>query len=78
MAYFSNSTEGMEFEDSVCAGCLHHEKDEGAVCPVMGAHIAYQGTKEARGVLDMLISRNEKHEAVCHLFVEAPGGTPWD
>lgn len=67
MAYFSNGTEGMSYEEEYCSRCVHCEG-----CPVWGLHFEHNYTKDGdiRSILDYLIPRrkdglgNEK----CRLF----------
>lgn len=36
MAYFSNGTEGMDWETTNCGLCIHNSEDEG--CPIWAVH----------------------------------------
>lgn len=73
MAYFSNGTEGMAYEDRHCAECVHGQDQEKG-CPVMDAHYLYAyelcNSKEAgKVILDMLIPMDEHHyPKKCSLF----------
>ncbi len=40
MGYFSNGTEGAEYETKYCGRCVHGQ-DENAGCPIMGLHLAW-------------------------------------
>lgn len=72
MGYFSNGSEGMDYEEQYCSRCVHCNG-----CPIWGLHFEHNYTKseELRGVLDYLIPRrqdglgNEK----CRLFHAEPG-----
>ena len=76
MGYFSNGTEGDEFEARQCSKCVHNVDDG---CPVMGAHIlfAYElvDKKDHPGkvMLDMLIpsSKDGPWNDDCRMFVDA-------
>lgn len=78
MTYFSNSEEVEWFEANVCATCIHYRDEDG--CPILNAYAAYQGVKGAQDVLDMLIETKIGPEPSksCTLYVEKPGGAPWD
>lgn len=83
MVYFSNSGEGLEFERKWCERCVHYEpakpEVEGETCPVLVAHTCYNGEDGAQAVLDLLIVRRPgTREPRCMLFIEAPGGVPWE
>ena len=72
MAYFSNGTEGMSYEEEYCSRCVHCD-----ACPVWGLHFEHNYTKneEIKSILDYLIPRrkdglgNEK----CRLFHAGEG-----
>ena len=62
MAYFSNGTEGMMYEEQFCDKCVHQGIDsngEGKGCPIWNAHFMYNydaaGNETAKGILEMLI-----------------------
>lgn len=78
MTYFSNSDDGLSFEAEHCAKCIHGKGDDDA-CPIMTAHVCFQGDEAAQTVLDLLILRNhQKLDRPCMMFIEKPGQTPWD
>lgn len=72
MAYFSNGTEGMIYEETYCQHCIHYDH-----CPILNEHFLhnYSDDIKHRAVLDWLIPRkkdgagNEK----CTMFYK---GTP--
>jgi hypothetical protein len=76
MAYFSNGTEGMMYEERWCNRC-HHEDDERG-CPVMLAHLLYaydlcnKKSDPGKVMLDMLIPMDAKglYPEKCSMFVE--------
>ncbi len=51
MAYFSNGTEGLSYQEHYCFRCEHEEDG----CAIWDAHLFYCREKAARPVLDMLI-----------------------
>ncbi len=71
MGYFSNGTEGMEYEEQYCSGCQHYGNS--GDCAVLEAHAAYNYAEcnKPESILHMLIPRsidglyNEK----CEMFV---------
>jgi hypothetical protein len=69
MAYFSNGTEGADYQAQYCDRCIHDANQD---CPIWLAHLLHNGTDgDAAEVLDLLIPRsgdglgNER----CRLFV---------
>lgn len=54
MGYFSNGTEGMEYEAKWCARCVHSLN-----CSVWTAHLLFNYEKGRREVLDILIPRSK-------------------
>jgi hypothetical protein len=75
MGYFSNGTEGEIFEARHCRRCVHFGddgfgNDDGDCCPIMFAHVCYQGeTGAVEDILGMLIKRNGITNE-CAMFVE--------
>jgi len=73
MGYFANGTEGNEYEERVCSGCVHRKLDSGG-CPIWLAHLlhAYSGSKDHHEVLDVLIPRSAKGHGnnKCSMFVD--------
>ena len=63
MAYFSNGTEGLMYQETYCFRCEHWEQrpGEGAEgCPIWDAHLLYayeecNSKSNAKAMLDMLI-----------------------
>lgn len=74
MAYFSNGSEGMDYEARYCANCVH-----GGDCAVWEAHMLrnYDDCEDDSSILHLLIPRakdglgNEK----CRMFVA--GDSAW-
>lgn len=56
MGYFSNGSEGMDYEERYCAHCLHYEG-----CPVWLAHMIhnYDECNNEGSILHMLIPRSK-------------------
>lgn len=75
MAYFSNGTEGMDFENNVCGNCRHGEsEDESHVCPVMHIHAMFNyeqwGNAKLNQVLEMLVPRDtDGFSRKCEMFL---------
>ncbi|MDR6818453.1 hypothetical protein J2X76_003630 [Neorhizobium sp. 2083] len=67
MAYFSNGTEGMMYEEKFCDRCLHQEG-----CPVWDAHLlySYRDCNDEGSILHMLIPRDGAGNARCRMFVD--------
>lgn len=60
MGYFSNGTEGMEYEAAYCDRCLHQQPD-GPGCTVWLAHMLYNYDEcnEEESILHLLIPRTK-------------------
>ena len=41
MGYFSNGSEGMDYEERYCKRCIHYGPEEGPGCPIWFAHLVY-------------------------------------
>lgn len=56
MGYFSNGSEGMDYQDRYCSRCVHCDG-----CPVWGAHLAfsYKECNNPDSILHMLIPRRK-------------------
>lgn len=66
MAYFSNGSEGMEFEESVCSAC-QREGD----CPVWDMHMLYNddGANNKDSLLHKMIPVDEDgFSRTCNFF----------
>ena len=80
MAYFSNGTEGMDYQARYCDNCVHDREQS---CPVWGLHLAYayeecnnDGENDpltnAKSMLDTLIPMTkENFPAKCTMFVQS-------
>ena len=73
MAYFSNGTEGMAYEEQWCSRCVHYG-DDGCGCAVLNAHAIcnYNECNNEQSILHMLIPRtkNRLGNERCRMFVE--------
>lgn len=60
MAYFSNGTEGMIYEEQWCSRCSHYGED-GCGCAVLEAHMLhnYDECNNEGSILHMLIPRSK-------------------
>jgi hypothetical protein len=79
MGYFSNGTEGADFEEQFCKRCVHYGPEEGPGCPVWLAHLLYNyeecnSDSNAKSILDMLIERDTITSNRCTMFVEVQDG----
>ncbi len=82
MAYFSNGTEGEQYEEKYCIKCVNwRDKDNDGChgCPIWDLHFLYayeecNGTGNAKAMLDHLIPMNkETHFAEeCSMFLPEP------
>lgn len=81
MAYFSNSTDGMNYEERWCCRCVHGQDPEESMCPVWFAHMLWnydnRADGEIAGVLDAMIpTREDGFPDKCNMFVptgDVPG-----
>lgn len=71
MGYFSNGTEGMDYQEGYCSKCIH-DKDEN--CPVWAAHLVhnYDECNKPESILHMLIPREGIRNLRCTMFIESP------
>lgn len=71
MGYFSNSSEGMAYEDKYCSKCVHNKAEGG--CAVLFAHAmwGYGAEDDVKSILDVLIPRDDKgFNEECSMFVD--------
>lgn len=70
MGYFSNGTEGMEYQAQWCERCVH---DANRNCPVWLAHLThnYKECNKPESILHLLIPRSEDKcsNLQCLLFI---------
>lgn len=59
MGYFSNGSEGMDYEARYCARCVHEGPPDGPGCAVWGAHLFRNDVEcnKADSILHELIPR---------------------
>ena len=73
MAYFSNGSEGTQYEHDFCSRCVHYDG-----CPVWGLHLLWNyeqdGNPDKEEALSMLIprSQDELDNEECKMFYEKP------
>lgn len=69
MGYFSNGTEGLDYQERYCSRCIH---DINKSCPVWNAHLLFNDDEcnNDKSVLHMLIPRNELSNGQCEMFVD--------
>lgn len=80
MAYFSNGTEGMDYESRYCDNCVHFVDKQGSyACPVWNLHMEFNYDQCKNGktgkaiakILGTLIPRRDDGFAGdCSMFVE--------
>jgi hypothetical protein len=71
MAYFSNSTDAMNYETQYCSKCVHATGPDGDGCAVMMAHLLYTDFEydKYKSVLDELIPRSkDRRNEKCLMF----------
>lgn len=60
MGYFSNGTEGMDYEERYCSTCLHRGPVNGPGCYVWFAHMLHPSDGIKTGsILNLLIPRSK-------------------
>ena len=75
MGYFSNGTEGLDYNHKYCHKCQNWRQKEGeqaAGCPVWDAHLCYLGSPGASVVLDSLIPFKDGFSTQCKMFLPHP------
>ena len=69
MGYFSNGTEGEDYESRYCSKCAHQKIDEGG-CAVWMAHMIanYKECNNPDSILHILIPRDGAGNEECRMF----------
>ena len=63
MGYFSNGSEGLDFDERYCNHCVNMPEKDDAGCPALDAHLLYsydlcnKDKDPGKVILDMLIER---------------------
>lgn len=74
MAYFSNGTEGREYQKRYCLRCVNYRDKEdgrGYGCVIWDVHLLFNGKEKYSPVLDVLIPRcGAAGNGACALFTE--------
>lgn len=75
MGYFSNGTEGADYEERWCSRCVHYDRpDDDHFCPILQAHglYNYRDANDDHSVLHMLIPRSKDglSNEQCAMFYE--------
>jgi hypothetical protein len=73
MGYFSNGSQGCDYQHRYCENCVHDIK---LSCPVWGLQLAYNGdaANNSEHFLDALIPRDKSGENTqCKMFVKKRG-----
>ena len=73
MGYFSNGTEGADYEEKYCNHCVHQLEDYG--CPCWNAHYFwnYDECNKADSILHKIIPRDTENKQ-CVFYVFKKGG----
>ena len=74
MGYFSNGSEGDDYEQRYCSRCVHQKPDEGG-CMVWLAHMLhnYAECNNKGSILHLLIPRQpDTFNAECKMFYAVP------
>ncbi len=74
MAYFSNATEGLDYEEKWCSSCVHYEG-----CTIMRVHLSwnwyqfYEAESESiNDVLETLIpTGDDRSPAKCSMYLKS-------
>jgi hypothetical protein len=71
VGYFSNATEGADYERTWCRKCQHGDGDSAGDCAVWEAHLLANHTECERpgSPLHVLIPRGLAENAKCRMFV---------
>jgi hypothetical protein len=68
MGYFSNGSEGLDWQVHNCDKCLN--ADELGACAIWDAHLLYNGEEGKKDVLNMLIPKDGIWNGQCKLLRE--------
>jgi len=73
MAYFSNGSEGMAYEDAYCDKCIHCPGITGKNCAVWEIHMLRntEGANDDESILHDLIPRKGTTNGKCRMFMKA-------
>jgi hypothetical protein len=75
MGYFSNGSEGMDYEARYCGRCVHQGGEDGPGCAVWEAHMLYNYAEcnNKESILHVLIPRTKDGwNAQCMMFQAKP------
>jgi len=69
MGYFSNGTEGLDYEERYCQHCIHYGAD-GLECVILEAHAIhnYDECNNPASILHILIPRKHIENEKCRMF----------
>lgn len=70
MGYFSNGSEGADYEYRYCQRCIHYKADD--LCPIWEAHLdhSYGECNNPSSILNYFIPRNGIENLQCTMFIE--------
>ena len=60
MGYFSNGSEGMDYEEKFCRRCIHDEDEN---CPVLGLHKEWNYEQHTQGYKKVVLSHFIPHSS---------------
>jgi hypothetical protein len=72
MGYFSNGTEGEDYQQKWCSRCLHENVEKYIGCPVWNLHLLhnYDECNKPDSYLHRLIPRDGTENKRCSMFVD--------
>lgn len=72
MGYFSNGSEGHDYEARYCRRCVHGDGDGAGYCAVWLAHLLlnYEACNDRSSPLHLLIPRSGIENEQCRMFIE--------
>ena len=73
MAYFSNGSEGLDWQEANCVRCAN--ADDLGACAIWDVHLMFNGEEPMRPVLDALIPFGVTGNGPCKVFRAAVEGS---
>ena len=72
MGYFSNGSEGDNYQYHYCEQCknwIDLDDNRGAGCPIWDMHLSFNGNKDMKFWLDEFIPTKDGHNQQCRFYV---------
>ena len=71
MGYFSNGTEGADYQETWCKRCVHDDPETGRLCPIWGLHLEWNPHEpgDRDHALQQFIQRIGPWNGACTMFV---------